>query len=61
MQVHRVEIDVCVAGLLQWPVLEGLHLLVDVLADAAHLRPGDSALGAQGRQSIDFWVETPLI
>ena len=48
MQVRRVKIDVGVAGLLQGPVQEDLHLLVDVLADAVHLRLGDVALGAQG-------------
>ena len=60
MQVRRVEIDVGVAGLLQGPVQEGLHLLVDVLADAAHLRLGDAALGAQGgHQSIDLSGRDP--
>ena len=33
----------------QRPVQKGLHLLVDLLADATHLRLGDAALGAQGR------------
>ena len=42
MEVRRVEIVVGVAEPLQGPVQEGLHLLVDVLADAIHLRLGAS-------------------
>jgi len=40
---------------LQWPVQEGLHLHVDVGADAAHLGSGDAALHAQScHQGIDL-------
>jgi hypothetical protein len=37
VEVGGNEIDVGVAGLLERPVQKGLHLLVDLLADAAHL------------------------
>ena len=58
-----IERDVGVAGLMERPVLlrrrlrlqERLHLLVDVLADSAHLGFGDAALHAQIRyQGIDL-------
>ena len=53
MEVGGVEGDVGVAALLQGPIQEGLHLDVDVGADAAHLGFGDAALDAQnGHQRI---------
>jgi hypothetical protein len=55
VEVGGIEVDVGVAGLLQGPVQEGLHLHVDLLADAAHLGLGDAALDAQGgHQGIDL-------
>ena len=47
MEVRRVQIDVRVAAVLQRPVQEGLHLGIEALADAAHLRFGNAALTAQ--------------
>ncbi len=48
MEIGSVHVDVDVGlgldGLLQGPVQKGLHLLVDLLADATHLRLGDAAL-----------------
>ena len=49
VEVGGVEENVGVAALLQGPVQEGLHLDVDVGADAAHLGFGDAALDAQSR------------
>ena len=55
LEVGGIEIDVGVAAALQGPAQEGLHLLVDLLTDATHLRLGDAALGAQGgHQGIDL-------
>jgi hypothetical protein len=39
--VGGIQVDIGVAGLLQGPAQEGLHLLVDVLADATHQGLGD--------------------
>jgi hypothetical protein len=41
--------DVGVASTLQRACQKGLHLLVNVLTDATHLRLGDAALGTQRR------------
>ena len=49
MGIGGVEDDVGVAALLQDPVQEGLHLDVDIGADAAHLGFGDAILDAQSR------------
>ena len=55
VQVRRIEVDVGVAAELQRPVQEGLHLGVEPLADAAHLRFGNAALTLQRRhQLVDF-------
>ena len=47
IEVGGIEVDVGVATALQRAAQEGQHLLVDLLADATHLRLGDAALGAQ--------------
>ena len=49
LEVGGIEVDVGVAAALQRPAQERLHLLVDLLTDATHLRLGDAALGAQRR------------
>ena len=49
VKVGGIEVEVGVASLVEGPVEEGLHLLVDLLTDAAHLRLGDAALHPQGR------------
>ncbi len=55
VEVGGIEVDVGVTALLQRPVQEGLHLHVDVGADAADLGSGDAALHAQGcHQGIDL-------
>jgi len=55
MEVGGIEVDVGVTALLERPVQEGLHLHVDLSADAAHLGSGDAALNAQCRhQGIDL-------
>ena len=55
LEVGGIKVNVGIAGLLQGAAQERLHLLVDLLADATHLRLGDAALGAQGRhQGIDL-------
>ncbi len=55
MKVGGIEIEVGVTLALQRPVQEGLHLQVDLSADAAHLGFGDPALGAEtGDQGIDL-------
>ena len=48
LEVGGIEVDVGVAAALKWPIKEGLHLLVDLLTNATHLRLGDAALGTQG-------------
>ncbi len=53
VQVRRIEVDVRVAAELQRPAQKSLHLGVQPLADAAHLRFGDAALTAQrGHQLV---------
>ena len=47
VQVRRIEVDVRVTAELQRPIQECLHLGVEPLADAAHLRFGDTALTTQ--------------
>jgi hypothetical protein len=60
VEVGGIEIDVGIARLLEWPVQEGLHLLVDVLADAALLGLGDAALHTQRlHQGIDLAGRDP--
>ena len=49
MEVSGNEVHVGVAAALQRPSQKRLHLLVDLLTDATHLRLGDAALGAQRR------------
>lgn len=49
LEVGGIEVDVGVAPALQRVVQKRLHLLVNLLADAIHLRLGDGALGAQSR------------
>ena len=55
LEVGGVQVDIGVAAALQRPAQEGLHLLVDLLTDTAHLGLGDAALRAQRRhQGIDL-------
>ena len=55
MEVGGIEVNVGVAGLLQEPVHEGLHLFVDVLTEATQLRLGDGALHPKSsQQGIHF-------
>ena len=55
IEIRGIQVHIGVAAALQWPIQEGLHLLVDLLTDATHLRLGDAALGAQRRhQGIDL-------
>jgi hypothetical protein len=55
VEVGGIEVEVGVAAGLQRPAEEGLHLDVDVGADAAHLGFGDPALAAEsGDQGIDL-------
>ena len=55
LEVGGIQVDIGVAAALQRPAQEGLHLLVDLLTDTAHLGLGDAALGAQRRhQGIDL-------
>ena len=55
LEVGGIQVDVGVAGLLQRPAQEGLHLLVDLLADATDLGLGDAALGTQSsHQGVDL-------
>ena len=50
LEVGGIEVDVGVgvATALQRPGQKGLHLGIDVLTNATHLRLGDAALGTQG-------------
>ncbi len=60
LEVGGIEIDVGVAAALQGPAQKRLHLLVDLLTDATHLRLGDAALGAERRhQGIDLAGRDP--
>ena len=60
LEVSGIEVDVGVAAALQRSAQEGLHLLVDLLTDAAHLRLGDAALGTERRhQRIDLAGRDP--
>ena len=43
VEVRRIEVDVRKTGMVQRPAQKGFHLLVQALADAAHLRFGDAA------------------
>ena len=55
VEIGGIEVQVGVAGGLKGAVQEGLHLDVDVSADAAHLRFGDAALDSQGgHQGVDL-------
>ena len=55
VEVGGIEVNVGVAGLFKGTVLEGLHLHVDVGADAADLGFRDAALNPQGcHQGIDL-------
>ena len=55
VEVGGIEVQVGVTAGLQGPAEEGLHLDVDVGADAAHLGFGDPALGAEsGHQGINL-------
>ena len=55
VEVGGIEIQVGVTACLKRPAEEGLHLHVDVGADAAHLRFRDAALASQsGHQGIDL-------
>ena len=55
LEVGGIEVDVGVAAALQRSAQKRLHLLVDLLTDATHLRLGDAALGAERRhQRIDL-------
>ena len=55
VEIGGVEVDVRKAGMLQRPAEKGFHLLIEALADAAHLRFGDAAGPAQRlHQGIDL-------
>jgi hypothetical protein len=55
IEIRGIQVHIGVAAALQWPIQKRLHLLVDLLADATHLRLGDAALGAQRpHQGIDL-------
>jgi hypothetical protein len=55
VEVGGVEVDVREAGMVQRPAQKGFHLLVQPLADAAHLRFGDAAGSAQRlHQGVDL-------
>jgi hypothetical protein len=49
IEIRGIQVHIGVAAALQWPIQKRLHQLVDLLTDATHLRLGDAALGAQGR------------
>ena len=52
VEVRRVHVDVRVVAEFQRALQEGLHLGVEALADAAHLRFGDAALTAQRHHQL---------
>ncbi len=55
MEAGGIEVDVGGVGMVQRPAQEGFDLLVEALADAAHLRFGDAARPAQHlHQGIDL-------
>ena len=47
MEVRRIEVDVGEMGMVQRSAQKGFDLLIEALADAAHLRFGDAAVAAQ--------------
>ncbi len=48
VEVGGIELEVGMAAALQGAAQERLHLRIDLLTDATHLRVGDAALGGQG-------------